>query len=73
MQDISDEDDEATNYPIDRVPSRFGAAAYREIVDVDTLEQKAIDGNTAFVVRGFVIEKVRTDVCTRTGHGGPSM
>ena len=62
MQDISDEDDEATSHPIERVPSRFGAAADREIVDVDTLEQKAIAGNTASVVRGLVIEKVRTDV-----------
>ena len=61
MQDISDEDDEATSLPIERVPSRFGAAADREIVDVDTLEQKAIDDNTAFAVRGLVIEKVRTD------------
>ena len=58
MQDISDEDDEATSHPIDR----FIAAADREIVGVDTLEQKVIDGNTAFVVRGLVIEKVRTDV-----------
>ncbi|KAK2172417.1 hypothetical protein NP493_965g01047 [Ridgeia piscesae] len=62
MQDISDEDDEATSHPIERLPSRSGAAADREIVDDDTLEQKAIDCNTAFVVRGLVIEKVRTDV-----------
>ncbi|KAK2174746.1 hypothetical protein NP493_779g00007 [Ridgeia piscesae] len=62
MQDVTDKDDEATSHPIDRVRSRFGAAADREIVDVDTLEQKAIDGKTAFVVRGLVIEKVRTDV-----------
>ena len=36
----------------------------REIVDVDlhTLEQKAVDGNTAFDVGGLVIDKVRTDV-----------
>ena len=62
MQDISDEEDETTSHPIERVPSRSGAAADREIVDVDTLEQKAIDDNTAFVVRGLVIEKVHTDV-----------
>ena len=59
MQDKSDEDDEATSHPIDRVPSRFGAAADRKIVD--TLEQKAVD-NLAFVIGGLVIEKVRTDV-----------
>ena len=56
MQDISDEDDEATSHPIERVPSWFGAAADREIVNVDTLEQKAIDVNTVFVGRGLVIE-----------------
>ena len=59
---ISNEDNEATSHPIERVKSRFGAAADREIVDVDTLEQKAVDGNTAFVVRVLVIEKIRTDV-----------
>ena len=58
----SDEDDEATSHPIERVPSLSGATADREIVDVDTLEQKAVDGNTAFVVGGLVIEKVRTGV-----------
>ena len=42
MQYITDEDDEATSHPIERVPSQFSAAAGREIVDVDTLEQKAI-------------------------------
>ena len=51
MQDINDEDDEATSHAIERVPSRTNAAAVREIVDVDT-----------FVVGGLVIEKVRTDV-----------
>ena len=34
----------------------------QEIFDVDTLERKAIDGNTAVIVLGLVIEKVRTDV-----------
>ena len=62
MQDISDQEDEATFHPIQRVPSLSGVAADREIVDVDTLEQKTVDGNTAFVVRGLVIEKVSTDV-----------
>ena len=62
MHDISDESDKATSHPIERVPSLSGAAADREIVDVYTLEHKAVDGNTAFVVRGFVIEKVRTGV-----------
>ena len=47
MQDICDEDAETTSHPIERVPSRFGAAADRDIVDVDTLKQKAIDGNTS--------------------------
>ena len=55
----SDESDEATSHPIDRVPSRVGAAAGREIVDVDTLEQKVVD---AFIVGGLVVEKVRNDV-----------
>jgi len=31
-------------------------------VDVHTLDHKAVDDNTAFVVGGLVIEKVRTDV-----------
>ena len=62
VQYISDESDEVTSHPIERVPSLSGTAADREIVDVDlhTLEQKAVDGNTAFVVGGLVIEKVRT-------------
>jgi len=62
MQDISDESDEATSQPIERVPSLSAAATNREIADIDTLDQKARDGTTAFVVRGLVIEKVRTDV-----------
>ena len=62
MQNTSDESDEATSHPIDRVPSRVGAAAGREIVDVDTLEQKVVDDNTAFIVGGLVVEKVRNDV-----------
>ena len=61
MQD-SDEDDEATSHPIERVPSLSGAAADREIIDVDTLEQNAANGNSPCVVGGLVIEKVRTDV-----------
>ena len=61
MQYASDED-EATSHPIEQIPSQFSAAADREIIDVDTLEQKAIDGNTAFIVRGLVVEKVCTDV-----------
>ena len=61
MQDISDED-EATSHPLERLPSRSAAASDREIVDIDTLERKAIDGNTAVVVSGLVIEKIRTDV-----------
>ena len=67
MQDISDESDEATSHPIKRVPSLSGAAADRDMIDLDTLEQKAVDGNTAFVVTGFVIEKVRTDVSFYVG------
>ena len=57
VQYISDQSDEVTSHP-----SLYGAD--REIVDVDlhTLEQKAVDGNTAFVVEGLVIDKVRTDV-----------
>ena len=62
MQYISDEDDEATSHPIERVSSQFVAAADRDIFDVDTLEQKAIDCNTAFVIIGIVLEKVWTDV-----------
>ncbi|KAK2149563.1 hypothetical protein NP493_2964g00001 [Ridgeia piscesae] len=62
MQNTSDESDEATSHPIDRVPSRVGAAAGPEIVDVDTLAQKVVDDNTAFVVGGLVVEKVRNDV-----------
>ena len=65
MQDISDED-EATSLPIDRsIGSHLDpplAAPDREIVDIDTLERKAIKGDTAVVVSGLVIEKVRTDV-----------
>ncbi|KAK2161715.1 hypothetical protein NP493_1564g00005 [Ridgeia piscesae] len=57
-----DADDKTTSHPIEWVPSRFGAAADREIVDVDTLEQNGINGNTAFVVRGLIIVKVRTDI-----------
>ncbi|KAK2180560.1 hypothetical protein NP493_437g00002 [Ridgeia piscesae] len=60
MQDVSGEDDEATSHPNERVPSLSGSAADREIIDVDALEKKAIDGHTAFVASGFVIEKVRT-------------
>ena len=69
MQNTSDESDEATSHPIERVPSRFGAAAGREIVDVDvhTLEHKAVDDNTAFVLGGLFIEKVRTDVSFYVG------
>ena len=63
IQDTSDDSDETTSHPTtELVPSLSGAAADREIVDVDTLEQKSVYGNTAFVVRGLVIEKVRTDV-----------
>ena len=62
MQDISDEEDEATINSIERVPSLSGAAADRDIIDVDTLEQKTVDGNTAFVIRGLVIEKECSDV-----------
>ena len=62
MQNTNDESDKATSHPIDRVPSRVGAAAGREIVDVDTLEQKVVDDNTAFIVGGLVVEKVRNDV-----------
>ena len=59
VQYISDQSDEVTRHP-----SLYGAAVDREIVDVvlHTLEQKAVDGNTAFVVGGLVIDKVRTDV-----------
>ena len=65
VQDISDED-EATSYPIVRsapisIP-RCTAAPEGEIVDVDTLKRKAIDGDTAVVVSRLVIEKVRTVV-----------
>ena len=67
MQNTSDESDEATSHPIERVPSRFGAAAGREIVYVDTLEHKAVDDNTAFVLGGLVIEKVPTDVSFYVG------
>ena len=75
VQYISDESDESeesyevTSHPIVRVPSLSGAAADRDIVDVDhhTLEQKAVDGNTAFVVGGLVIEKVRTHVSFYVG------
>ena len=51
MQDISDESDEATSHPIERVPSLYGAAEDRDIVDFETLEQMAVDGNTAFVIK----------------------
>ena len=69
----SDEVTTTTSHPIDQVPSLSGAATDRDIVDVDvdinlhTLEQKAIDGNTAFVIGGLVIEKVRTDVSFYVG------
>ena len=53
-----------TSHPIERVPSRFGTAAGREIVDV---EQKAVYDNTAFVVGGLVIDKVRTDISFYVG------
>ena len=64
MQYISDQSDDETSHPIEWVPCLYGAAADREIFDVDlhTLEQKAVDGNTAFVVGWLVIDKVRTDV-----------
>ncbi|KAK2155609.1 hypothetical protein NP493_2042g00006 [Ridgeia piscesae] len=62
MQNTSDESDEATSHPIDRIPSRVGAAAGPDIVDVDTLAQKVVDDNTAFIVGGLVVEKVRNDV-----------
>ena len=64
VQYISYQSDEVTSHPIERVPSLCGAAADRDIVDVDlhTLEHKAVDGNTAFVVGGLVIDKVCTDV-----------
>ena len=67
--DERDESDEVTSHPIERVPSLSGAAADRDIVDVDlhTLEQKVVDDNTAFVVGGLVIEKVRTDVSFYVG------
>ncbi|KAK2175445.1 hypothetical protein NP493_731g01016 [Ridgeia piscesae] len=61
MQDMGDED-EAISQPIERLPFRSAAEPEREIVDVDTLERKPTDGDTAVVVRGLVIEKVRTDV-----------
>ena len=61
MQDIGDED-EAISQPIERLPFRSAAEPKREIVDVDTLERKPTDGDTAVVVRGLVIEKVRTGV-----------
>ena len=61
MQDIGDED-EAISHTIERLPSRSAAEPEREIVDVDTLERKPTDGDTAVVVRGLVIEKARTDV-----------
>ena len=75
MQNTRGESDEVTttttSHPIERVPSLSGAAADRDIVDVDvnlhTLEQKAVDSNTAFVVGGLVIEKVRTDVSFYVG------
>ena len=59
MQHTRDESDEATittSHPIERVPSRFGTAACREIVDVDihTLEEhKAVDDTTAFILAGL--------------------
>ena len=54
MQNTSDKSDEATSHPIERVPSRFGAAAGREIVDIDlhTFEHKAVDDNAALVLGG---------------------
>ena len=78
MQNTRDESVEATtttttttSHPIERVPSRFGTAAGREIVELDvdlhTLEQKAVDDKTAFVVGGLVIDKVRTDVSFYVG------
>ena len=64
VQYISYQSDELTSHPIEQVQSLYGAAADRDIVDVDlhTLEHKAVDGNKAFVVGGLVIDKVRTDV-----------
>ncbi|KAK2156380.1 hypothetical protein NP493_1977g00006 [Ridgeia piscesae] len=72
VQDISDED-EATSYPIVRsapisIP-RCTAAPEGEIVDVDTLKRKAIDGDTAVVVSGLVIEKTP---CVRAVSGRTS-
>ena len=61
MQYIGDED-EAISQPIERLPFQSAAEPEREIVDVDTLERKPTDGDTAVVVRGLVIEKARTDV-----------
>ena len=49
-----------TKQPVIRSIDLSGAAVNREIVYVDTLEQKAVDGNTPFVVGGLVIKKVRT-------------
>ena len=67
----SDEVTTTTSHPIERVPSLSGAAAVRDIVDVNvnlhTLEQKALDGNSAFVVGGLVIDKVRPDVSFYVG------
>ena len=58
----------ATRQPVIRSNgSLSGAAANRDIVDLDTLEQKAVDSNTAFVVGGLVIEKLRTDVSFYVG------
>ena len=61
MQDISDRD-EATSHPTERLPCPSAAAPERQIVDVDTLEWNAIDGDTVVAVSGLVIEKVRSDV-----------
>ena len=61
MQDIGDED-EAISQPIERFPFRSATELERQIVNIDTLEWKPTDGDTVVVVRGLVIEKVRTDV-----------
>ena len=75
MQNTRDESDEATttthqsSHRASAISIRYSGG--RVIVDVDvnlhTLEQKAVDGNTAFSVGGLVIEKVRTDVSSYVG------
>ena len=69
VQYISAESEVVTSHPIEQVTSLSVASVDRDIVDVDlhTLEQKAVNGNTAFVVGGLDIEKVRTDVSFYVG------